>query len=113
MSEFICNDCGHIFYGAEATLVKESHDEIDGDFAEYFMICPCCGSDNFEEAAYCDKCGCSILYEKLKGGYYCPDCMGDWLASSYVIQFAQDEIDAFAEFVHEKESCECSSVKGT
>ena len=101
--ELICRECGNIFYACEAGRVKEPHDEIPGGFYETFFICPVCGSTDYEDASYCEHCGGAFLEEKLRGGYYCNDCMGDFLASSYVVQFAQEEADAFAEFVHERE----------
>lgn len=111
--ELICRDCGNIFYACEAGRVKEPHDEIPGGFYETFFICPVCGSTDYEDAAYCDKCGGAFLEDKLYGGHYCNDCIGDFLASSYVTMFAQENLDEFAEFVYEKEACKCSSQRGT
>lgn len=111
--ELICRDCGNIFYACEAGRVKEPHDEIPGGFYETFFICPCCGSSNYEDAAYCDKCGAAVLEEKLYGGHYCDECMESFLGTSYAVGFCEENYEEFAEYVYEKEECQCSSVKGT
>ena len=110
--ELICRECGNIFYPCEAGRVKEPHDEIPGGFYETFYICPCCGSTDYEDAAYCESCGGAFLEDKLFGGYYCDDCLNGF-CKTYAQKFIDGNLNEFAEFVYEKESCKCSSAKGT
>lgn len=111
--ELICRDCGNIFYACEAGRVKEPHDEIPGGFYETFYICPVCGSQDYEEAAYCDHCGGAFLEDKLIGGHYCEECINGFMTMHYLVGFAKECLDEFAEYVYEKEECECSSAKDT
>ena len=113
MSDWICRDCGNIADEGELTIVTERHDELDDKFCEHFFICPCCGSDAVEEAASCDHCGGSFLEDSLHGGYYCDECMESFLGTAYAVGFCEENYEEFAEYVHEKEECECSSARGT
>ena len=111
--ELICRDCGNIFYACEAGRLKEPHDEIPGGFYETFYICPVCGSQDYEEADYCDHCGGAFLEEKLYGGYYCDECMELFLGTAYAVGFCEENYEEFADYVHEKEECKCSNARDT
>lgn len=101
--DWICLECGHIFDEGEGLPVKEFHPEIPGGHYEEFLACPSCGSDQIERAVHCKKCGGSFLPDDLYGGYYCRECMEEYLLSSAVVDYAEDDMENFAEFINERE----------
>ena len=104
MSDMICCDCGNIFDEGEAKIIRERHDEIPGGFCEEFYACPSCGSDSVKDAVRCKKCGGSFLYERLWSGYYCSDCLSEFIGrTSYITAFAIANAEEFAEYVFERE----------
>ena len=104
MPRYICRACGNIFEEGEGRLIGERHFELDeGDIHyEWFVICPCCGSSQFEEADSCRQCGGAFLHEDLVDGLYCKDCMEELYYSRHAIGFARENRDAFAEYVKEE-----------
>lgn len=106
-----CRRCGHIFDEGEAGKAVERHNEVMGGFTEVFRICPSCGSDEIEEAVECRLCLGSFLADELVGGYYCKECMENFMREPWLEQFARENIYEFAEFIYEKEKCECSKRK--
>ena len=67
-----CNDCGEIFDERDASYRKaELEDSVEA--WQSIMICPCCGSEELEEAGTCERCGEPIPPEDR----YCECCEGD------------------------------------
>lgn len=60
---YFCNDCKQFFTEDEAGTESELHTELDGHWCETFMVCPHCGSDDYEEAYECEICGEPTLTE--------------------------------------------------
>ena len=98
MSELICLDCGNIFYDVEAVRVKEY---MDGHLMGYRLHCPCCGSEEFEEANYCNKCGGAFLNDKLFGFGICEECVMEYMTTENLVRYAEDDFNAFAEWMEE------------
>lgn len=104
MAELICFNCGNIFYECEAVPLIEVTTTAVGTIRQERMTCPCCGSDEFEEAAHCKMCGGSFMEESLIGGYFCKDCLDKEITEENVREYFQDPyaLESFAEFIHEK-----------
>lgn len=75
MSFMWCTDCEEFFAEDEGGTTKEYHNEIDGDFYEEFITCPCCGSTDIEEAHTCEVCG-----EPTRETSICDNCKMEFLA---------------------------------
>jgi len=101
MPHYVCNRCGCTFDENEAFYEEFRHDEVPWGGKELFMTCPDCGAADFEDAAYCTRCGRPIKYGDLRGGYYCDECMEEITDIYHEHQFIRSEIDAYAEYLHE------------
>lgn len=68
---YLCNDCEAVFETPE-TATRES--------TVPYVQCPCCGSDDVEEADLCDCC-CEVTrtsaLTKLADIYACDDCLAE------------------------------------
>lgn len=72
MDWYYCNECGEFFSEDEADCVSDFHAELigmGGDCSETFMVCPHCGSDDFDYANECELCG-----DPIQDGHFCEDC---------------------------------------
>ena len=101
MADYICNRCGCTFDENSAFYEEFQHSEIRPCCKEVFMTCPCCGAADYEDAAYCYKCGRPFRYGDLRGGYYCDECVEELTDIYHEHQFIRSEIDAYAEYLHE------------
>ncbi len=68
---YICLECGHIFDTPREAAIR--HTELSGLSYETIMECPVCGSEEYEHAATCNKCGEYIGESQAEFGL-CPDC---------------------------------------
>lgn len=100
--DFICNNCNATFNENNAFHEVQYHGEVHPGGTELIMTCPECGAVDYEEASYCHKCGDPFLYGDLAGGYYCRECMDELTTAEAAVAFAKDEVDCFAEFLHER-----------
>lgn len=98
----VCNRCGAVFTEDEAKTENFLHTEIQPMTAETFLACPHCLSENIEDAAYCYRCKQPVRYSDLKGGYYCGECIADMKDRATVSRYIAENIDDFAEWLHEK-----------
>lgn len=99
MYHYICNRCGCLF--------DEDHAEYDvvrQDFGatETYMVCPCCGDDDFETAVYCERCGEPKRNGELRGGYYCAECFEEMSTPYHEHQYIKENADDYAEWLHER-----------
>ena len=102
MAHYICNKCGVVFSEDEAATESFRHTEIRPIYTEHFLVCPSCLSSDYEDAAYCYRCKQPHRYADLRGGYYCKTCLSD-ISNSYLEhQFIKENIDEYAEFLHER-----------
>ena len=105
MPEYICPDCGHIFWDCEATVTKVPN--FTGVGTEWIATfsCPCCGSEELEEASHCRKCGGAFRESDLIAQYYCKECLEIAITPENVKEFMEDPLtlESFAEWLHEKE----------
>ena len=91
MTKFICLHCGHHFDGDE--IVAKNYESETGTHDEY---CPNCGSEDFEEAGHCIKCGGyfplddSNSPENYMVGSICLDCLKKSVNRANAIQYAID-----------------------
>ena len=85
---FICLHCGHEFEEIHA----KNYDSATGTWEEY---CPNCGSEDFEEAEKCEKCGEWHISDKVANGI-CEDCLTE----------ASTPQNAYAWGEHEKQGVE-------
>ena len=68
--KYICLHCGHHFDGDE--IVAKHYDRATGTWDS--EECPNCGSEYFEEAEKCDKCGEWHVADKVVNGM-CEECL--------------------------------------
>lgn len=68
---YICLECGHIFDTPRETTIR--HTEFSGRSHKTIMECPACGSEEYEHAATCNKCG-EYIGESQAAFGLCPDC---------------------------------------
>ena len=100
MAHFACNRCGTIFSEDEAATESFRHTEVQPSFTENFLACPACLSTDYDDAAYCYKCGEPKRYKDLKGGYYCMDCLREITTTHQKNRYIRENIDDFADFIH-------------
>lgn len=77
MKFYICNKCGNEMDDHEAlVLVPEVHNELDEKPIEWIgeLRCIYCGSDDLEEAEYCDECQELFPLDQLDANWLCPTC---------------------------------------
>ena len=89
MSVYICLHCGHDF----EEIARRHYDTATGVWEEY---CPLCGSEDFEEAGHCLKCGDYFPIDKETGaenymiGSICKDCVEKRVTRDNAFRFAWD-----------------------
>ena len=105
--EYICQNCGNIFYDVEALVTTEANPTPVGVEWLTRTSCPCCSSDEIVEACHFRKCGGAYLETDLIAGYYCKECLKEAITPRNLKLFIQDPLvqDVFAEWLrlHEKE----------
>lgn len=111
MADYICNRCNAAFNDESAGEETLVHDEIRPIYTERFIVCPCCGSADYEDAAYCYKCNQPVRYTDLRGGYYCRDCMKEIRTPQLDKLFVNACIDEYAEWLHERRVRENANEK--
>ena len=103
--EYICQNCGNIFYDVEALVTTEANPTPVG--IEWLTVtsCPCCTSEDIEEASHCLKCGGAFREAHLIAQYYCEECLEEAITPENVKAFMDDPLtlESFAEWLHEKE----------
>ena len=73
MANWMCNDCGMAF--DEPKKVHECVGYFGSSEAwDTFCYCPCCGSDNYEEAVDCAICGEPDSESYIDGNGVCEGC---------------------------------------
>ena len=101
---YICNRCNAVFSEDEAATESFFHNEVRPTFTENFIACPHCLSTDYEDAAYCYRCKRPMRWKKLRGGYYCEECLKDIRNRYHESRFVNENLDEFAEFMHEARS---------
>ena len=101
MTHYICSKCGAVFTPEEAIVHAFVTPTEVGGKTEGFLFCPECGSPRLEEAYKCRRCKGMYRYADLRGGYYCDQCMMEMQDPYHTKWFIREELDAFAEFMHE------------
>ena len=101
---YICYNCGTAFDEETAREHLEFHREVKPWFVEKYLLCPVCGCDRYEDAVKCKKCKRPFRFSDLRGGYYCDDCIEEITNAVTEHEFIKAEIDAYAEFLHERRS---------
>ena len=92
---YYCNDCNNMFEESEAdsrpTRLEDSRPK--GGFV---MLCPYCGSDDLEEASYCERCGEPIPPDE----HLCDVCEGDLygIVQGAIESYKGDVFDAKSKF---------------
>lgn len=103
MYHYVCNECGKVFAEDEAGIEENPHTEVTPSYTEKFLVCPECGSANYDDAAYCYRCNSPVPYDDLRGGYYCGGCMELFMSDIYHIkEYVRENADDFAEWMHER-----------
>lgn len=106
MPEYICPDCGHIFWDCEAYIHDIPVSTPVGTKWDKSYSCPVCGCDEIEEASHCRKCGGAFREQDLIAQYYCKECLMEEASNiDNVKGFMKDPLtkEAFAEWLHDKE----------
>ena len=91
---YYCNECMNFFGKDEVGFKREYHPEIGGNFYETFLVCPHCGSDDYEDAYECEICGEPTLTE------ICDECKHEVL----------DAISKFVEAQVTEHKCDKSVI---
>lgn len=102
MAHYVCNRCGAVFSEDEAATETFRHDEIRPTYTEKFLVCPSCLSADYDDAANCYNCKRPMRYEKLKGGYYCRECLREMSTIPLMRQYIAEDLDSYAEWLHER-----------
>lgn len=93
--KYYCNNCCEILDESELewrnTELEDSRSPWDK-----VAICPCCGSEELEEAAFCERCGEPIP----PGEHLCDVCEGDLygIVQGAIESFQGDVLDAKDKF---------------
>ena len=98
---YICVDCGHIFEEGEQAVRVEHHPYGDTTADEEWAACPVCGGD-YEEAGVCKCCGGHFYADDLIAGYYCKECVEDFMTLDNLKKYAKSDLYAFAEFMYDE-----------
>ena len=102
---YICNDCHAAFDEPGYRVERECHAWLDDKPVreECYPICPECGSENFEEADYCEYCGDVVRKTELIGGCVCEKCLEEIFhgRSDLVRAYILEDKAAFGEWLHE------------
>ena len=62
MGWYKCNDCGHLFEDGEQSVKTEYVGDVGSSPAyRSFCCCPSCGSDDWEVACECKRCGGVVI----------------------------------------------------
>lgn len=98
-----CNECGELFRETDAGTRRAVEEDDTYPWVQ-IMTCPCCGSDELEEAEECERCGepiapgqtfCEACESDLKGAFEeavkglggdyvkAKDCLLDFIAERY------------------------------
>lgn len=100
--KYICSDCENVFYPEELRPVTGFLCDVDGPVYETVMVCPYCGSEDYEDADRCEKCGTYHREGELLGGCMCEECLNDSMTTEMVREYFEDDLNDFAVFVMEK-----------
>lgn len=75
MLEFICNDCGHIFYKGEEKHTRSGEGYFDGEMEwTEWTCCPNC-EGGYSELIHCKICGRGKAYDADDtGNEWCEEC---------------------------------------
>lgn len=98
---FKCESCGHIFDEGEERITREYHTEIEGGFYENLASCPCCGSEDYEEARRCLNCGGAYLDDELFDGW-CLECLTEAIDYDSALKYFLQDKETFHLFMFEK-----------
>lgn len=98
---YICVDCGHIFEEGEEKTIVERHPYGDTTAEEYIAVCPACNG-GFEEAGICKCCGGAFYKDNLIAGYYCKECVSDFMTTENMKKYIDGELDCFAEWMYDE-----------
>ena len=80
---YICQDCEHTFYEPDKHRGDYGWDTEYGRSSAWQTeySCPYCGSEYYEEAKYCDRCGniCAVSELNTTDGctYLCDNCYAE------------------------------------
>lgn len=78
VSYWYCQRCKEVISQDDLRFVREAerHYWLDDSPVESYAyaLCPYCGSDQIDEADYCEVCGEPFVPEDLEGGI-CKECL--------------------------------------
>ena len=82
---YVCNDCGHVFeHPANRYNMAVSVEDEDAQ-------CPSCGSDDFDNAEQCEKCG-EWFASKDMDYCLCKKCLGE-AAKEHAAEYVMNDPD--------------------
>lgn len=93
--KYYCNDCNE-FFSDEDAASRPTELEDSRPQGERVMLCPYCGSEDYDEAAYCERCGEPIPPDE----HLCDVCEGDLygIVQGAIESFRGDVYDAKDKF---------------
>ena len=95
--EYICTDCGHIFYECERKIWSDDRGEFWGSpCSQDESGCPLCGG-GYEKAKKCICCGGAFLEDDLYDGI-CKECAEEQITYENALEF-MIEYNRLAEFI--------------
>lgn len=92
---YYCNDCNEFFSDEDAASRPAVLEDGKPPWATV-MLCPYCGSEDYDEAAYCERCGEPIPPDE----HLCDVCEGDLygIVQGAIESFRGDVYDAKDKF---------------
>ena len=100
MPDYICNFCGVSFSISDGCC--ENKNAVLRGVDKVTIRCPGCGAESYSVAYVCEECGDYFRYEDLVGGYYCDDCLERMSTPYHFKQYARENADDFAEWMHDR-----------
>ena len=103
--KMICLHCGHVF--DEKDIVEKYYDMATGTYREE---CPNCGSEDFEEAAYCEVCNQWFPCDEVTGKV-CDKCLKKNITVQNIFKYGRArkekvELNGFLAYVYEPDEIE-------
>ena len=77
MKTWKCHDCESTFYYPDMVLYRAGrigNGSENWEDAEYYGVCPVCGSDEIYEAYFCANCEKEVEEDELDEDYLCLEC---------------------------------------
>lgn len=103
---FKCNECGCVFDADNSGRIKEYYGEGSMRGAVNWIVCPECGSDNFDEAKKC--CCCGLYFSKENEMVIAGD---EWICRECAEEVAESFLDAWGMTESMQNAMDCHEAR--